>query len=132
MGNLVMKMKLLLENWRKFVNENEEAQVIKTSDEIELLVLSIHIEVDDDGTDDGNLIGRIKEYPYYILKVVELNKIETTWTDGGKVDDYAARETVPEPVVLDHTLSVIDGSHRVEAAIENGEETIMAYVGSRE
>ena len=123
-------MKLLLENWRGFIKQ--ENNNVKSSDEIELLVQSIHMEDDDFGEGEGDLIGRIREYPYYILKDIELDKIETTWTDLGKVDDYAAMETDAPPVVLDHTLYVIDGSHRVEAALERGEAKIKAYVGSRE
>jgi len=122
-----MNDKLLFENWREYLKENNN---VKSSDEIEFLVQSIHMEEDD--FVEGDLIDRIREYPYYILKEIELDKIETTWTDLGKVDDYAEMETEADPVVLDHTLYVIDGSHRVEAAIERGEEKIKAYVGSHE
>ena len=90
-----------------------------------------HMEEDD--FVEGDLIDRIRQYPYYILKDIELDKIETAWTDLGKVDDYAEmydqRDTEPPPVVLDHTLYTIDGAHRVEAAREAGKEKIKAYVG---
>ena len=117
-------MKLLLENWREYLKEDTTA---KSSDEIESLVRSIHMEEDD--FIEGDLIDNIRQYPYYILKDVELNKIETAWTDLGKVDDYAEMSTEADPVVLDHTLHAIDGSHRIEAAKERGEEKIKAYVG---
>ena len=117
-------MKQILENWQKYLKEEAN---IKTSDEIESLVRSIHMEEDDFVS--GDLIDNIRKYPYYILKDIELDKIDTAWTDLGKVDDYAEMSTEPEPVVLDHTLYTIDGSHRVEAAREKGEEKIKAYVG---
>ena len=117
-------MKQLLENWQKYLKEDAN---IKTSDEIESLVRSIHMEEDDFVS--GDLIDTIRKSPYYILKDIELDKIDTAWTDLGKVDDYAEMSTEPEPVVLDHTLYTIDGSHRVEAAREKGEEKIKAYVG---
>jgi len=123
-----IRMKLLFENWREYLKENMD---IKSSDEIEFLVRSIHVEEDD--FVEGDLIDRIRQYPYYVLKDIELNKIDTAWTDLGKVDDYAEmydqRGTDPPPVVLDHTLYTIDGSHRVEAAREVGKEKIKAYVG---
>jgi len=124
-----IQMKLLLENWREYLTENMN---IKSSDDIEFLVRSIHMEEDD--FVEGDLIDRIRQYPYYILKDIELDKIETAWTDLGKVDDYAEmydqRGTEPPPVVLDHTLYTIDGAHRVEAAREAGKEKIKAYVGT--
>jgi len=117
-------MKLLLENWREYINENKAA-----SSDVYELVRDIHHNEDD--FYDGNLGDRIYEYDVYEERDVPIKEVISPWdVDEVKVDEYVemGSKNIPH-IVIDHDYEIIDGTHRFEAAKELGLETIKAYVG---
>jgi hypothetical protein len=82
--------------------------------------------------DEGDIEQNISAFGTYHLQQVPLSALKrglfTIYDD--LVTTYAGQTTAAPPVIVDleHRL-VIDGNHRVEAAMKRGEETISAYVG---
>jgi hypothetical protein len=66
------------------------------------------------------------------LRTVPLNGLQLNGgaIDDGVVSDYAALDTQAPPIVVDGSR-VIDGNHRVKAAIANGVTELPAYVIDR-
>src|SRR5208282_5438961 len=84
-------------------------------------VRSLHEGYEDD--------GRITQYQEFELKEVPLSSIDAPWETGQEtVDQYARLTTEPPPIVLDHHGVVIDGTHRVAVATDQGATTIKAFV----
>ena len=77
-------------------------------------------------------IAEFDEYKLVALPVSETNALEQNH-DPSLASEYAslAAETAP-PIVFDAVQGeIIDGFHRVHAALLRGDTTIMAYVGVR-
>lgn len=81
--------------------------------------------------EDDDLLDRIHEFDHYELKTLNLEDVNRRWaTEPDTVDNYSSRETDFPPIVYDPIgKSIIDGSHRTEAAIARDDKTIRAYVG---
>ena len=117
-------MKLLLENWREYLNEQVSAT------EVETLVRGHHHNEDDFG-EEGNLADRIEKYGPYELEDVPIGNIISPWeVDKTRVKEYVelGLQTVPRIVVTSDYV-IIDGTHRFEAVKRLKGETIKAYVG---
>lgn len=119
---------------RRFIDlvENTAAPTASRDDVAEL-VAGIHHRQED--LADGDLLHRIERFVTYVLRplpIADLNLGE--WLhDEDTSDDYAARMLrgeVPPPIVFDAVDgSIIDGTHRANAAAKAGHDAIMAYVG---
>lgn len=73
--------------------------------------------------EDERLAGQFK------LVEVPLSRIRSPYpSDEELVDQYADRKTNLPPIVLDARFEIIDGTHRLDAAIARGQKTIEAYV----
>lgn len=87
-----------------------------------------------DDFEEGDLIDRLWVYDHYQLcamNLVDLDGEEWNW-DEDTVREYADLDSPFPPIVFDPTnQSIIDGTHRVNAAILRGETQIWAYVGVR-
>lgn len=117
------------------LNYDEETNLIP-SDEIVDIVYSLHTREED--FEDGDLIERIKSFPFYELKNVPLSSLDTDEfiTDIELVDEYEKEIKLnPDypPIVFDPiNSSIIDGMHRVQALEQLGYDTVRAYVGTNE
>ena len=84
---------------------------------------------------DGDLSDRIWAYSRYYLRQVDVHSIRSDeWTvHNDMVTDYAdkfSRGEIPPPIIYDPVNdSLIDGTHRLNAAIAAGEEKVIAYIG---
>jgi hypothetical protein len=127
------------------IDENEEPQrTLSYDEEVNLIpyheivdiVYSLHTREED--FEEGDLIERIKSFPFYELKNVPLSSLDTDefMTDAELVDEYAEEIRLnPDypPIVFDPTnSSIIDGMHRVQALEQLGYDTVRAYVGRNE
>jgi len=94
-------------------------------------VKSIHSEEEDFSV--GDLTDRlIYKYKLYRLREIPITKIHSPWyTVYDRVCDFAEQKSGFPPIVLTPSLVVIDGNHRVKAAIARGDKTILAYVGAK-
>ena|ERR1051326_7993458 len=96
------------------------------------LVNRIHHSPEDIG--DGDLGNRIWRFLRYELKQLPVKRLRQEWGLGAAdVDAYAAMPvgTAP-PIIYDpKDRSIIDGSHRLAAAQQRGDKTILAYVGTQ-
>ena len=80
----------------------------------------------------GDLGDRIYAFKSYKLREIALERISSPWsTDYATVSKLAKSAESFPPIVLADSLEVIDGSHRVKAAIHRGDKTILAYVGEK-
>ncbi len=117
------------------INYDEENNLV-SSDEIVDIVMSLHTREED--FEDGDLIERIKYFPFYELKNVPLSSLDTDefMTDDELVDKYAEEIKLnPDypPIVFDPVnSSIIDGMHRVQSLEQLGYDTVRAYVGRSE
>ena len=133
-------MKLLLENWREYLNEQVSATATEvetfTATEVETLVRDHHHNEDDFG-EEGDLADRIEEHGPYKLEHVPIESIISPWeVEEARVKKYVKLATAPDgglqtvpPIVVASNYEVIDGTHRFEAVKRLGGETIEAYVG---
>lgn len=76
----------------------------------------------------------LNDYKDFKLTTVKLDMISHDYkVDESKIVDYSLRKKEDQPpIVLAQTsldLILIDGAHRFEAALERGDEDILAYVG---
>lgn len=89
----------------------------------------------------GNLINRIDKYSKYVLYRIPLNSQNSKkrlhlnpeeWMHDDELSDRHATlpsETAP-PIIYDLSAqTIVDGIHRLNAAIKRGEDSILAYVG---
>lgn len=82
----------------------------------------------------GDIEQNISAFGVYHLRRIPISEllrgIYTIHRD--RVHDYASLSTEAPPIIVDlrHKL-VIDGNHRVEAAVRRGETDILAYVGDQ-
>jgi hypothetical protein len=93
-------------------------------------IINYIFELHDDDS-ENNIGERVREYGAlgFELQNVEISKITAEWMlSDEKVDEYAKMTSPAPPVVLDKYLEVIDGTHRVHAALDRGESTIKAFV----
>ncbi len=85
-----------------------------------------------DDFEEGDIGDRIHRFKSYVLKELPLstfNKDEFNWSEGD-VEDFANLNTPFPPVIYDPIeKSIIDGTHRINAALLRGNKTIRAYVG---
>lgn len=80
--------------------------------------------------DEGDLLERIERHAHYKLQSIALNRLDPhEWTVCESLaQEYATLDTPCPPIVIDPYDSIIDGTHRVNAALRRGEATILAYV----
>lgn len=110
-----------------------EPQAIIAAHELANDCLNLHYDKwDSQGREESDLAERIeKEALYYELKSIPLSTLpEESDFDilGHKIDNYVLRPTPFPPIVLGQKGNIIDGNHRMLAARDREEETIMAYV----
>lgn len=81
---------------------------------------------------DGNLEQRIDSYGEFQLQVIPTGSLDAEeWLSyDERVDAYSVMTSDAPPIIVDHIGSIIDGTHRLKAAIARGEKTIRAYVGT--
>jgi hypothetical protein len=96
------------------------------------LVKRIHSNTPD--FEQGNLVNRIWRFRQYILQPFPVNQLNPHEWDVGEdiVSQYArmSPDTSP-PIVYDPIArSIIDGVHRVAAAAQRGDQSVLAYVGA--
>jgi hypothetical protein len=83
---------------------------------------------------EGEVPHNIQRFRSYQLQQLPIDQIDL---DGYGYDpdlakDYAAMDTQPPPIVYDPIdRMIIDGYHRVHAALLRGAKTIPAYVGQQ-
>lgn len=88
-----------------------------------------------DDFEDGDIAQRIYAFKSYTLTRIPLGQIDNDeyYYDEEDVAMFAARETPFPPILYDPVKkSIIDGTHRVNAAILRGDTHILAYVGDVE
>jgi hypothetical protein len=120
---------------RDLINLFEDQQWPATisGDDLALHVQELHHTPED--FIDGDIENNIASFGVYNLRTIPITDIRrgmyTIYDD--LVGEYAAVTTQAPPVIVDpsHGL-VIDGNHRVEAAVARGETEILAYVGDPE
>lgn len=117
------------------MNYDEKTNLIP-SDEIVDIVYSLHTREED--FEQGDLVERIKSFPFYELKNIPLSSLDTDefMTDAELVDKYEEEIRLnPDypPIVFDPINStIIDGMHRVQSLEQLGHDTVRAYVGRNE
>lgn len=68
----------------------------------------------------------------FTLTEVRTDRLRPLGVDEDIVDEYEVVDPADmPPIVLDESLWVMDGSHRLAAAQRRGDETIWAYVLDR-
>jgi GNAT superfamily N-acetyltransferase/RNA:NAD 2'-phosphotransferase (TPT1/KptA family) len=82
---------------------------------------------------EGDIGERIEHYPFYILQKVPLSKIDTNEWDTLEdvVAEYAGLNTPFPPIVIYPDGTIVDGTHRANAAKQRGDTEILAWVGTR-
>ena len=101
--------------------------------EIEELVSSLHSRPED--LEDGDLLERINSCSSFSLELVSLSALDPEeWSfDFDLASEYSKQEGDFPPIVLkdfgDGQYSIIDGTHRINAALIRGDKNIKAYVG---
>jgi hypothetical protein len=94
------------------------------------LVRRIHGRPED--FSEGDLEHRIWKYLRYELRQIRL-PVNMMWgVDSSKVNQYSVMDSGTTPPIIFDPIdnSIIDGSHRIEAAKLRGDKVIMAYVGT--
>lgn len=121
---------------RNFITIVEEANKYPTKIETgELVDLVKEIHHSSHDFEEGNLYDRIWQFYSYDLKMLPVSSLQAEeWDrDDDVVDEYTSRLTageIPPPILYDPVNdSIIDGTHRLAAAIAAGQSTIAAYVG---
>jgi hypothetical protein len=80
----------------------------------------------------GNLLNRITSFKRYALETLNLDSLNAHEWDvhDDLVNHYAGLASNAPPIIYDDVnKSIIDGTHRVNAALARGETTVPAYVG---
>ena len=93
---------------------------------------SIHREPDDWIGEDGYIGENIERFSFYKLERLPLATLNLDeWeVEEDLVRDYAERGTPFPPIVYDpQRKSIIDGTHRCNAAKQRGDDSILAFVG---
>jgi hypothetical protein len=122
---------------REYLNEQYSSNNIKIGeiyDEADVYGYTQRIHHTKDDFIDGDLGERIEKYKRYIVKEVNISDIEIDefYIDEDLVEEYKEKilkfNTYP-PIVLNKDLSIIDGTHRINALNELGYEKVVAFVG---
>jgi hypothetical protein len=82
--------------------------------------------------EEGDLLSRIHRYSSFSLKLIAVTDYDPTQFAlcDKTVKEYSANTNTAPPIVVDpESSSVIDGCHRLAAAIDRGDSHIWAYVG---
>lgn len=115
-----MKLLPLLESWPSKMSGVQLAKY----------ALKIHW----DGTVDLDELKALFKGRTGVLKTVEISTVSPNedfndTIDQSLIDHYATQPTsTAPPIIIDDTGLVIDGHHRLAAAVERGDKTIKAYV----
>ena len=118
------------DGYPKLITESTD---VKTADEIDDYVVSIHNNTED--FDEGDLRERIYGFSKYHLVNIDPNKIrrDQHYYDDEVVDEYVklihTNNEIPPIVMQELGNIIIDGTHRHEAAIRAGLKSIPAYIG---
>lgn len=67
-------------------------------------------------------------YDYVLIELTLPNILPPSVLNWRAVRDYASRQTPFPPIVIGYNGIIIDGKHRLYAARERGEKTILAYI----
>lgn len=115
------------------INESVAYPAEASCSEIYDMVYELHGPYD---FEEGDITKRIERFDRYILQTLELSEINyQQWTvSDSLIDEYSAKLADGEapPIVYDAiSRSIIDGTHRAQAAVRAGRTTILAYVGTR-
>jgi hypothetical protein len=80
--------------------------------------------------DEGDLEERLWDHAPYALRTIALDSVDAhEWAlCEEQIQEYAAMESVAPPIVVDRHGSIIDGTHRVNAALRRGHTGVLAYV----
>lgn len=129
----MIKLKELLKNGKNiyFNNEVRHGQLFSESD-VYMHVSNIHRNYED--FEDGDLGERLEMYDKYIVKVVDINKIDTEefQLDDDLVDEYIDKykKTNTYPLsVITSDYNIIDGTHRLNALKTIGITKVLVFVG---
>lgn len=116
-----------------FLENETQYPETASADAVARLAQDIHHQEED--FSEGDLLHRIEKFHTYVLREVPLSEINLgEWTHYEDMsDEYAERlkagEKMP-PIIYDaEWKSLIDGTHRANAAAKAGLDSILAYVG---
>jgi len=81
------------------------------------------------------LIERIKKYPFYELKMLNIDNLESKEdTEASRIKKYSGmmnKSDYPPIICYPNGKNVLDGNHRLEALREMGDKLIKAWVGTK-
>jgi hypothetical protein len=107
-----------------------------TFDEDEIYSYTQRIHHTSDDFIDGDLGKRIEKYKKYIVKEIDISKIDIDEfnIDQGLVEDYEEliqkNNGVYPPVILSKRYRIIDGTHRLNALTNLKYKTVIAFIGA--
>ena len=107
-----------------------ESQQQASPDDLIQVAKRIHHTPED--LTDGDLYERIWKFSTYVLRDIPISQLDLTeWdVDHERAMEYARMDGDHEPIIYDADAdSIIDGTHRANAASLRGDETIRAWVG---
>jgi hypothetical protein len=81
---------------------------------------------------DGDIFQNITSFGKYRLQKLPVSLLDRGLysTSDELINQYALLDTKAPPIIVDlNNKNVIDGNHRVKAAIKRGDIDILAYVG---
>jgi len=123
---------------RQFINIMESSEYPHVIETYDLLRVVAEIHHSPEDLEDGNLSQRLWKFHQYVLEEIPLSDLNP---HEFAVDDRLAKdyfelymrgEAAP-PIVYDSVgHSIIDGTHRVRAAIDANLDTILGYVEKAE
>lgn len=83
---------------------------------------------------DGDIAQRLEQFEYYDLAEININTLDSDEFDWDEdvAQEYAELPTDIPPIIYDPVInSIIDGTHRLNAAIMRGDEKVLAYIGDK-
>lgn len=70
----------------------------------------------------------IFRHDLFELKEINVENLDTGYTDDDRLEIYKGLTTEPPPILLDYRMKISDGFHRVKAQKHKKIPTIMAFV----
>ena len=128
--------------WEFTAKEFEIISIIDENDNEIINEANVYIEAEKlhhthDDFIDGDLAERIERFSHYVIGELELSQVQANnyYLDEDLIEDYkeAFKKSEFPPIIYDATENdIIDGNHRVNAAIQLGLKSIPAYIGTKE